>query len=96
MASTKREFSRQTVIILVVLVLLFGLVAGALAADARLSAADANLEKAAVLVEAARDVTGELDEKPARAYDRALAKANDDIARARQHIADAIAIADAP
>ncbi len=94
MARSQRYFSRQTVIILVTLALLFGLAAGAVAANTRLVDADANLEKAYVLVDAAR--ADGIEEMEGRAYDRALRRAQRKIDRARQLIAEAVAIADAP
>ena len=94
MTAATHHFSRRVVITLVSLGLVFGFAAGALAADARLSTADDSLEKAHALVQAAREVTGEFSEKDARTYNRILAKAQDDIDRARRHVADAIVFAD--
>ncbi len=78
MARAQRYFTRQTVIILVTLALLFGLAAGAVAANTRLVDADANLEKAYVLVDAAR--ADGMEEMEGRAYDRALRRALADAA----------------
>ena len=95
MTATKYNFSRRAVIIFVTLGLLLGFAVGAQAVNERVTAADASLEKAYVLLEAARDdAAGELSGKEARTYDRTLAKAQGDIARAREHIADAIAFLD--
>ena len=94
MERTTRRITRQAVIILVIFGMLVGFATGALAANARLFDADANLEKANALVDAAR--ADGIDEMEGKAYDRALAKAQKDIANARAHIEDAIAIADAP
>ena len=94
MVRTRRRISQQVVIFLVIFGMLVGFATGAMAANARLFDAAANLEKANALVDAARaDGVAELEGK---AYDRALAKAQKDIANARAHIADAIAIADGP
>lgn len=89
-----KHLSNRAVILLVTLALVIGFAAGAWAADERLTQADANLEKAHALVGAAIDVTGEMDEKTERTYERLLTKAQAEMDRARQHIADAIAVAD--
>lgn len=94
MENTTRRVSRQTVIIFVIFAMLVGFATGAMAADARLFDATATLEKADALIDAAR--ADGVIEMEGKAYDRALARAQKDIANARAHIADAIAIADGP
>ena len=94
MERTKRYLARKTAVIVIAFSLLFGFAAGAMAANARLYDADANLEKAHVLLEAARD--DGMAEMEGRAYDRVLRRAQRDIDRARARVARAIAIADAP
>lgn len=94
MKTARHYFSQRMVAILVTLGVVVGFAGGAIAADARLDQADANLEKAYALIEAAKGVTGEFNEKDLRTYERILGKAQSDIDRANGHVADAIAFAD--
>lgn len=90
----KQSLSQRATIGLVAVCLSLGFGAGALAADVRLSDADANLEKAWFLIQAGKDVTGEMNEKDDRTYDRILARAQADIDKARQQVAHAIEFSD--
>jgi hypothetical protein len=95
MTSSPHPARRLVTLIAVLASALVLAVAAAQAADQRLHDADANLEKAAVLLQAA---LAEQDPQPTKQrqaqYDRAVSRAIAHASKAREEIAKAIAIAD--